>query len=143
MIQTWSLCAWTYDPRRCRIDEERRSPDHGAHVHHHHSLIVMKLSDRLARMIDGMPDDASITITIEAIRGMLDEAESESDPPDRPVVASLEDHLLTVDEAAGVLAVERTWLYRHADKLPFTRKLSAGTLRFSSKGLHRWLASRK
>ena len=38
----------------------------------------MKLSDRLTRMIDGMPDDASITITIEAIRGLLDEAKDEA-----------------------------------------------------------------
>ena len=102
----------------------------------------MKLSDRLTRMIDGMPDDASITITIEAIRGMLDEAKGAAELPDEPTGESHEDHLLTVDEAAEVLAVERTWVYRHADKLPFTRKLSPGTLRFSSNGLQRWMASR-
>ncbi len=102
----------------------------------------MKLSDRLARMIDGMPDDASITITIEAIRGMLDEANDEPNMPDKPTGESPEDHLLTVDEAAGVLAVERTWMYRHADTLPFTRRLSTGTLRFSSDELQRWMASR-
>ena len=113
-----------------------------SHVIPHNSLIAMRLADRLSRLLDGLPEGASVTIQAESIQGWLDEAESESDPPDKPVVASLEDHLLTVDEAAGVLAVERTWLYRHADKLPFTRKLSAGTLRFSSKGLHRWLASR-
>ena len=106
-------------------------------------LNAMRLSDRLSRLLDGLPEGASVTIQAESIQGWLDEAESESDPPDKPVVASLEDHLLTVDEAAGVLAVERTWLYRHADKLPFTRKLSAGTLRFSSSGLQRWLASRR
>ena len=102
----------------------------------------MKLADRLMRMIDGMPDGASITINTDTIQEWLDEAHGVSDPPDKPLVESHEDQLLTVDEAAGVLAVERTWLYRHADKLPFTRKLSAGTLRFSSNGLHRWLASR-
>ena len=102
----------------------------------------MKLPDRLIRMIDGMPDGASITITTETIRGWLDEAQSEAELPDQPAVKSNEDHLLTVDEAAEVLAVERTWLYRHADELPFTRKLSAGTLRFSSNGLQEWVRSR-
>ena len=102
----------------------------------------MKLSDRLTRMIDGMPDGTSITITTEAIRGMLDEANDEPNVADKPAVESREDRLLTVDEAAEVLAVDRTWLYRHADTLPFTRKLSAGTLRFSSNGLQEWVRSR-
>ena len=102
----------------------------------------MKLPDRLIRMIDGMPDDASITITTKTIRGMLDEAKDEADLPDKPTVESHDDHLLTVDEAAGVLAVDRTWLYRHADTLPFTRRLSTGTLRFSSDRLQEWVRSR-
>ena len=102
----------------------------------------MKLSDQLTRMIDGMPDGASITITTETIREWLDEAQGDLDLPEKPTSESHEDHLLTVDEAAEVLAVERTWLYRHADTLPFSRKLSPGTLRFSSNGLQRWMASR-
>ena len=102
----------------------------------------MKLSDRLTRMLDGMPEGASITITTETIRGWLDEAKGEADLPDKPAVESHEDRLLTVDEAAGVLAVERTWLYRHAATLPFTRRLSPGTLRFSSNGLQEWVKSR-
>ena len=102
----------------------------------------MKLSDRLTRMIDGLPDGATITLTTETIRGLLDEAKGEADLPDKPTVESHEDHLLTVDEAAEVLAVERTWLYRRADTLPFTRRLGAGTLRFSSNGLQEWVRSR-
>ena len=52
------------------------------------------------------------------------------------------DRLLTADEAAERLGVDRRWIYRHADDLPFARKLSAGTLRFSEKGLQRWVKSR-
>ena len=48
------------------------------------------------------------------------------------------DTLLTAQQAAERLGVSRRWMYRHADSLPFTRKLSGGTLRFSSKGLERW-----
>ena len=102
----------------------------------------MKLSDRLTRMIDGMPDDASITITKESIQELLDDAKGEADLPEKSTGESHQDHLLTVDEAAEVLAVERTWLYRHKDKLPFTRKLGAGTLRFSANGLQEWVRSR-
>ena len=33
----------------------------------------MKLSDRLARMIDGVPDSASITLPVEVVKGWLSE----------------------------------------------------------------------
>ncbi len=46
--------------------------------------------------------------------------------------------LLTADEVAERLGVDRRWVYRHADELPFTRRLSEGTLRFSERGLERW-----
>ena len=52
------------------------------------------------------------------------------------------DRLLTANEAADQLNVSRRWIYRKADTLPFTRRLSGGTLRFSSAGLTRWQASR-
>ena len=53
------------------------------------------------------------------------------------------EQLLTADEAADKLGVSRRWMYRKADTLPFTRRLSGGTLRFSSKGLTRWQESRR
>lgn len=52
------------------------------------------------------------------------------------------DRLLTADEAAERLGVNRRWVYRHADSLPFTRRLSEGTVRFSLRGLERWEARR-
>jgi predicted DNA-binding transcriptional regulator AlpA len=56
---------------------------------------------------------------------------------------SNEDRLLTADEAAEMLAVSSDWLYRHAKKLPFTRKLGPKMLRFSHRGLAKWSESRK
>ena len=53
------------------------------------------------------------------------------------------DRLLMAEEAAQTLAVSPDWLYRHASKLPFTRKLGPKMLRFSSQGIQRWLATRK
>ncbi len=52
------------------------------------------------------------------------------------------DGLLDVQQAAERLGVAPTWLYRHASKLPFTRKLGHKTLRFDARGLDRWAATR-
>jgi excisionase family DNA binding protein len=50
------------------------------------------------------------------------------------------DRLLKAQEAADRLGVDRRWVYRQAKagKLPFARKLSGGTLRFSERGLEKW-----
>ena len=53
------------------------------------------------------------------------------------------DQLLTAEQAAGLLAVSPDWLYRHAKKLPFTRKLGPKMLRFSHEGILKWLATRR
>jgi predicted DNA-binding transcriptional regulator AlpA len=53
------------------------------------------------------------------------------------------DPLLTPDHAAVLMGVNRRWMYRHADKLPFTRRLGRKNLRFSEAGLRRWIAAKK
>lgn len=53
-----------------------------------------------------------------------------------------EDRMLDVNQAAEILGVENRWLYDRSDSLPFARKLAPRTLRFSERGLYRWLASR-
>jgi predicted DNA-binding transcriptional regulator AlpA len=53
------------------------------------------------------------------------------------------DKLLDADEAAVLLSVSPDWLYRHARKLPFTRKLGPKMLRFDRQGILKWLATRK
>jgi excisionase family DNA binding protein len=50
------------------------------------------------------------------------------------------DRLLTVAQVAERLGVPKRWVYRRAAKLPFARRIGAGTLRFSEKGLERWEA---
>ena len=71
------------------------------------------------------------------------EAEFARSPSDRaPAVAALQDRLLAPAEAAGLLRVSVRWLYRHASRLPFTRRLSRKALRFSEAELIRYLARR-
>jgi len=58
-------------------------------------------------------------------------------------VAPADDRLLTAEEGAPILGVAPRWLYRHAGKLPFTRRLSRKVLRFSEVGLRRYAATRR
>jgi predicted DNA-binding transcriptional regulator AlpA len=50
---------------------------------------------------------------------------------------NIEDRLLEAEQAAKLLSVSEDWLYRHAKKLPFARKLGPKMLRFSSIGIQR------
>lgn len=54
-----------------------------------------------------------------------------------------DDRLLAPEEVASRLGVTVTWLYRHAARLPFTRRLSRKALRFSERGLDRWQAQKR
>jgi predicted DNA-binding transcriptional regulator AlpA len=52
------------------------------------------------------------------------------------------DRLLTAQEAARMLAVSPDWLYRNAKRLPFTHQLAPKMLRFSRRGIEKWIATR-
>src|SRR5437762_5914220 len=51
------------------------------------------------------------------------------------------DQLLTVEEAAAKLGTTRDWLRRHPH-LPFVVRLSPGQVRYSAKGIERFIATR-
>lgn len=53
-----------------------------------------------------------------------------------------EDRLLDVETVADRLDVTERYVYDHADDWPFTRRLSRQKLRFSERGLYRWLETR-
>lgn len=63
-----------------------------------------------------------------------------SRPPDN---STMPDRLLTAVEAAPLLSVSARWLYRHAGRLPFTRRLARKALRFSEVAIQRYMASKK
>ncbi|MFQ5917357.1 MAG: hypothetical protein ACE5I0_06040 [Candidatus Binatia bacterium] len=54
-----------------------------------------------------------------------------------------QDRLLDAEEASKILCVSPDWLYRHGDRLPFTRKLAPRVLRFSYQGIQKYLSTRK
>lgn len=53
------------------------------------------------------------------------------------------DRLLDAEEAAAILGVSKDWVYRNRRRLRFTRKVGPKALRFSHKGIQRWIESRK
>lgn len=53
-----------------------------------------------------------------------------------------DDRLLAIDEAAARLGITKDWLYRRADKLPFTVRMGS-RLRFSSNGIDKFIAQRR
>lgn len=55
----------------------------------------------------------------------------------------LEGKLIDAAAAAELLGITIRSLYRRADRLPFTRRLSPRTLRFDEAHLRRWLETRK
>lgn len=54
-----------------------------------------------------------------------------------------EDQLLTVEEVAKKLGVPRDWIYRRTRKLPFTVRLGPRHVRFSLRGLERYIRQRQ
>lgn len=52
------------------------------------------------------------------------------------------DQLLDAEAVAQRLDVTERYVYEHADEWPFTRRLSPRKLRFSERGLRRWLETR-
>ena len=67
---------------------------------------------------------------LQAFQGT--EPSSEASRPD--------EHLLSAEEVAKRLGVSRRYVYEHAARFPFTRRLGPRTVRFSQQGLERWLS---
>lgn len=57
--------------------------------------------------------------------------------------AAEHDETVDVDEAARLLGMSRSWVYRHAGRLPFGRRVGRRALRFSTAGIRRYLATRR
>lgn len=53
------------------------------------------------------------------------------------------DRLLLVTEAASLLGMTNDYLYRHADKFPFTVRPAPRQIRFSRLGIQRYIAQRQ
>lgn len=53
-----------------------------------------------------------------------------------------EDRMLSVDEAAKMLGVSKDFLYRYGEKLGLKRRIGLKAVRYSSKAIQRYIATR-
>jgi len=53
------------------------------------------------------------------------------------------DRLLTAEEVAHLLGVTKRWVQRRAKRLPFARRISVRSVRYSEAGLRRWMTNRQ
>lgn len=96
--------------------------------------------------LDRLPEDElpDLLAALEGLRARVwlrllrPPVESGEDEPREPEA----DQLLNAEEVAGVLSVATRYVYEHAAAWPFTRRLSRRTLRFSERGMYRWLDTR-
>ncbi len=86
-------------------------------------------------VLDGLARAVSRAVVAE-LRPLLENGNA----PRKPAKS---DRMLTAAEVAERLNVPRRFVYDHADKWPFTIRLDEGTLRFSERGLDRWLEHRR
>jgi excisionase family DNA binding protein len=99
--------------------------------------IIYTLAD-LRRAIEALPAGSSITLPRDALLQAING--NGAAPKPEPEQA---DRLLTVTEVAKRLDVSRRYVYGHIDEFPFVRRLGPKTLRFSERGLDKWLARTK
>ena len=65
------------------------------------------------------------------------------DPTAATRLASVDDEVLTPEQACALLKQDRRWLSRNAHRLPFVRRISPRRFVCSRAGIVKWLAIRK
>lgn len=106
---------------------------------------IVALIRSLADRADETPKELvpAVLVALGSIQGRLTTRllESTASPPPLDD-SSNQDRLMTAEETARILGVTVRWIYRHAGRLPFTKRLSRKALRFSEFGLRRYVKSR-
>lgn len=96
--------------------------------------------------VDGVPREAvpDLLSEIEVLRARLwGRLTNPSTNSDRPAPSEpKEDRMLDSEEVAEILGVSERYVWDHKDDWPFTRRISPRKLRFSERGLYRWLETR-
>lgn len=84
----------------------------------------------------------NLRVGVQHILADIDDAVARQSRP-RQEQSAERDRLLSPEEAAGQFSVTRRWLLDHADDVPGSRRLSRKVIRFSERGLSRYLNGRK
>jgi predicted DNA-binding transcriptional regulator AlpA len=87
------------------------------------------------------PEAVRLLAQIAALQAVLQARVLAAQPNGQPVLER-PDRLLDVDELAAKLNLSAKQIYRRANRWPFTRRPSEGTLRFSERALEQWMAGK-
>jgi predicted DNA-binding transcriptional regulator AlpA len=122
-------------PRRLRVDVLDLSPRPGR--------IVTRDLDHVLAALDELPVDQ-----LPEVIGALETAKARAwarltAPPTAASAPADSDATVDVDEAARLLGMSPSWLYRNAKRLPFARRVGGRAIRCSTAGIRRYLATRK
>jgi predicted DNA-binding transcriptional regulator AlpA len=102
----------------------------------------MATLEDLRRAAQLLPPGASLTLPRDALLAAIDSAANGS-PSNGAAAAALEpDRLLAAKEVAQRLATSPRYVYAHRRSFPFTKELPGGAVRFSERGLMRWMERR-
>ena len=83
----------------------------------------------------------AVLCRLAALQGMLTARLLKNDRGGDPG-STIEDRLLDVADVAERLGTSRDWLYRHANRLPFTVRVGR-QLRFSARGVENYIQRRQ
>ena len=86
---------------------------------------------------EALPAGTVVPVPREQLLELL--AEDGAPPAAAPDATAPADRLLTVREAAARLGVSPRYVYLHCRDYPFVKRLPSGALRFSERGLARFL----
>lgn len=101
----------------------------------------MTLAERLAAIVQAVPDDGAVTLPVRHLREWIAaEGAPASSPAEKP--SDDADRWLTADDVATALGVSRRYVYARRTSLPFAKQLPGGSVRFSERGLQRWMERR-
>jgi predicted DNA-binding transcriptional regulator AlpA len=99
--------------------------------------LVQELEHRIG-YAERVKSTAQVSVVLQDVLNDLIELELGSGQPmQKP------DRMLTAKEAAPRLGMSTAWLYRNADSLPFTKRYPTGAVKFSARGLEKWLSRQR
>ena len=106
----------------------------------------MSTLDDLRRAAELLPPGATLTLTREsflaAFNGNGIGGASRVQPIETAVLPTGNtepDRLLSAKEVAERMGTSKRWVYAHRRNLPFTKELPGGSIRFSERGLTRYM----
>src|SRR5688572_13869927 len=92
------------------------------------------LTNRIRAIVDTLPADGAVTLTVATLREWLAAEPAESAPPARTAEP---DRCLTVDDVAALLSVSDRWVRNHRKELGGFG--TAKMLRFPAGKIQRWI----